>query len=88
VIVIISVLSVLDIDLSYTHRAAPHLNGWSYNEVNTNCIYDRTKTKENPFLFVLVVICLKFLDHKSLLQLFLNYDTSVLFLTLSFSLQN
>ena len=87
-IVIIRDLSVLAIGVIDTHRAAPHLNGWSYNELNTNSIYARTQTKENPFLSILVVICLKFLDQKSLLQLFLNYDTSVLFLTLSFSLQN
>jgi len=42
------------------------------------------KTKENGFFLFLDVICLKFLDQKSLLQLFLNCETLVPFLTLPF----
>jgi hypothetical protein len=51
---------------------------------NPNYIHSNTQTKENALLLFLDVTCLKFLDQKSLLQLFLNCETSVLFLTLPF----
>jgi hypothetical protein len=63
--------------LCVTHLPASQLEGWSYNELNPNCLYADMKTKENPLL--LDVICLKFLDQKSLLQLFLNCENSCMF---------
>jgi len=41
--------------LSHTHLAAPQLEVWSYNELNTPCLYADTKTKENAFFFKLLL---------------------------------
>jgi hypothetical protein len=39
----------LAIALYHTYLPASQLQGWSYTELNPNCLYADTKTKENPF---------------------------------------
>jgi len=77
-------LSFLDISLCHTHLPAMQLEGWNYNELNSDCLYADTKTKEYAFLLFVDAFCLKFLEQKSLLQFFLNCETSVCFLVLPF----
>jgi hypothetical protein len=68
-----------------THISLQH--SWKVGGImsNQNYIHSDTQTKENALLLFLDVTFLKFLDQKSLLQLFLDCETSVLFLTLPFS---
>jgi hypothetical protein len=40
-------LSFLSIGLCHTHLSASQLEGWGYNELNTNRLNADTKTKEN-----------------------------------------
>jgi hypothetical protein len=46
-------LSFLGTVLCHTHLAAPQMEGWSYNELNPNCLYVDTKAKENVFLIII-----------------------------------
>jgi hypothetical protein len=59
-------LTFLGIGLCHTHLPAPQLEGWSYNELNPNCLYAETNRK-GIFFIILDDICLKLLDQKSLL---------------------
>jgi len=56
------------------HLPAQQLKDWSYNEPNRDFPYAAAISNETTFTSFLNVICLKFLNQKLLLQLFLNYD--------------
>jgi len=64
------------------HLPAQQLKVLSYNEPNRDFPYAAAISKETTFAPLLNVICLKFLDQKFLLQLFLIVITSACFLTL------
>jgi hypothetical protein len=49
----------MDIGQGHTHLAAPHPEGWSYNELNSDCLSAGMKTEEN------VVYCFLMLSHVS-----------------------
>ena len=78
-------LWVLDC-VSHTRLAAPH-HSWNVritmNETQTVFMLTHTK-KQTFFKIILDFICLKFLDQKFLLQLFLNCETFVRFLAVHF----
>jgi hypothetical protein len=56
------------------HLPAEQLKVWSYNEPNRAFPCAAAVSKETTFTSHLNAICLKFLDQKFLLQLFLNCD--------------
>ena len=74
--------------VSHTHTRlpAPPLEVWSYTELNPNCLYGEKKQR-NMLFIILEDICLKFLDQKTLLRLFLNSEILFAFPEPFFSLQ-
>jgi len=56
------------------HLSAQQLKDWSCDEPNRDFPYAAAVSKETTFTSLLNVVCLKFLDQKFLLQLFLNCD--------------
>jgi len=58
-------LSFRGIALCDAYLPAPQVGDWSYNELNPKYMYADTK-KINPYTLILDLICIKFLDNKSL----------------------
>jgi hypothetical protein len=72
-------LCSLGFALSHTHLPASQLEGWSYSELNPNCLYADTKTKNNNF-----DVALNFVTRNIFSVYFLIEKTVVYFLTLPF----
>ena len=46
--------------LCHMHLSAPQVEGWSYNELNQNCLYADTETTENAFHYSYMLFVLSF----------------------------
>jgi hypothetical protein len=82
------IISVYFCWVSVTHVSCTTLGRLELKWIRPKLSLCWYKIKRKCFLLFLDVICLKFLDQKSLLQLFLSCDTYVRFLSLPFHSQN
>ena len=77
-------LSFVCVALCHTQLSVSQMDGCSYSELHTECLYVGTKRKENAIHYFQMLFVLNFFTINTVYSYFLTVGTAEIFLTLPF----